>query len=62
MEKRLKVIENEFRAKEDPMPKLEEIRNAIIDIREEDFPGITKELEETNTKINTMEKKTKEEL
>jgi len=62
MDKRLKVIENEFRAKEDPTPKLEEIRNAIIEIREEDLPGITKELEETNTKIDTMEKKTKEEL
>jgi len=51
MEKCLEVIENKFRAKEDPTLKLEEIRNAIIEIREEDLPGIAKELEETDKKI-----------
>jgi len=60
--RRLKAIEEDFREKEDPTPKLEALRNAVVELRDEDIPGITREIEEVNAKIEAGEKKTKEDL
>jgi len=39
----LRAIKEEFCKKEDTTPKLEALRSAVIELREEDIPGITRE-------------------
>jgi len=41
---------------------LEALRNAVVELQEENIPGITWELEEVNMKIEAEEKRVKEEL
>jgi len=57
---RFKALED-LRAREDPTPKLDALRNAVVELNEEDIPGLTKEIEEVNLKIRAGEKM-KEEL
>jgi len=51
-----------LRKNEDTTPKLEALRSAVVELQEEDIPGITRELEEVNMKIEAEEKRAKEEL
>jgi len=60
--RRFKALEEEIRAREDPTPKLDALKSAVVELQGEDIPGITQELEEVNTKIEAGEKKMKEEL
>jgi len=60
--RRFEALEEDFRAREDPTPKLEALRNAVVELQREDILGLTHELEEVNKKIEAYEKKMKEEL
>jgi len=51
-----------LRKKEDTTLKLEALRSAVVELQEEDIPGITRELEEVNMKIEAEEKRAKEEM
>ncbi|MBM3938291.1 MAG: hypothetical protein FJ333_06505 [Sphingomonadales bacterium] len=60
--RRFKALEEEIRAREDPTPKLDALKSAVVELQGKNIPGITQELEEVNTKIEAGEKKMKEEL
>jgi len=46
--RRLRAIKEELRKKEDTTLKLEALRSAVVELQEEDIPGITRKLEEVN--------------
>ena len=62
IEKRFKAIEEELKSREEQTPKIDALRNAVVEIQEEDIPSLVKEVEEITAAIEAGEKKRKEEL